>query len=165
MALSDTKIKALKPSKKAYRVSDGGGLYLQVTPAGSKLWRYRFRFDGRQKQLSLGMYPDVSLAAARKHHQEARTLLADGIDPAAQKQAEKGAGKTFKEVAGAWHKRQRSQWTPGHAETVWGRLEKNVHAWIGDVPINDLTAAQRLAVLRRIESRGALEVARRVCRI
>jgi integrase len=163
MPLSDTKIKNAKSENKRYKLTDGGGLYLEVTPAGGKLWRYKYRFNGKAKLLALGKYPDVSLKKAREDHQLARQQLANGHDPAALKQQKKlSKSNTFKSLADQWWKAQKARWTPGHAHTVYRRLETDIFPWLGDSPINDITTKAVLAVLRKAESRGVLDTAHRL---
>lgn len=98
--LTDTKLRGIKPSDRPQRLSDGGGLYLHVAPNGGRYWRYNYRFEGKQKTLALGVYPDVSLVKARDRHKEARRLLVDGTDPSAKKQS---LAKSFETVAREWH--------------------------------------------------------------
>jgi len=166
MPLSDVKIRNAKVKEKPYKVTDGDGLYLYVTEKGSKLWRFRYRFDGKEKLLALGSYPEISLYEARHRRDEARKQLAHGIDPGAvrkaQKQAETSATETFEVIAREWHIKFMPTWTPGHALTIMSRLERDVFPWIGTRPITDIKAPELLTVLRRIESRGALETAHRV---
>ena len=166
MSLNVKAINALKPTGKNYRVTDGKGLYLEVTTAGGKLWRFKYRFGGKHKVLALGKYPDVSLARAREKLQEAREQLADGIDPmVAKKQQKLEARYTFKVLADEWWNNQKDGWTKGHAETVYRRLEMNIFPWLGDRPVREISSRELLENYRRIENRGALEVAKRVARV
>ncbi len=163
MALSDTKIKNLKPKDKPFKVYDEKGLFLMVTPAGGKLWRFRYRFGGKEKTLSFGKYPDVSLKAAREKRHEARALLEEGKDPSAVKRQEQiSATKSFEVVAREWWKTNHEKWSEGHADLIWRRLEKNIFPWIGHRPVSEITSRELLETLRRIEKRGALETARRI---
>lgn len=149
------------------KLFDGGGLFLELRPNGSKLWRLKYRFDGKEKLLALGAYPEVSRAAAREARSAARAQLAQGIDPGLARKAEKRsrvakAGNTFEAVAREWLERNSSGWAPTHASKVIGRLENDVFPWLGHRPIGDLEAPELLESLRRIETRGAHETARRV---
>ena len=139
-----------------------------VNPNGSKLWRFKYRFAEKEKSLSIGIYPDIILAEARKKRDEARQLLADGIDPGMAKQLKKRAKKlgpenSFEAIAREWHIKFCSKWTEEHGATILHRLEKDIFPWIGHRPINEITAPELLIVLRRVENRGALEVAHRLC--
>jgi integrase len=164
MPLTDIQIKNLKPAEKSVRVFDGNGLYLEVSPAGGKLFRFKYRFNGKGKTLSLGKYPDVSLSDARKAHQKAREQLAAGIDPSALKREQKlKQTKTFEVVATEWWQTQRPKWTDDYANTVWRRLENDILPWLKNRPIDELTTAELLAALRRVESRGAIDSAHRIC--
>ncbi len=162
MALSNAAVRNAKPTHRPRKLTDGRGLYLLINEAG-KYWRFNYRHDGKQRTLALGVYPDVSLAQARDRRDKARSQLAEGIDPAAAKQAAKAATEnSFEAVAREWHTKFAPGWAPHHAEKILKRFEKDVFPWIGSQPINDLAAPELLAVLHRIESRGALETAHRV---
>lgn len=164
MSLTDPAVRNAKAADKPLKLYDERGLFLLVTPAGGKWWRLKYRFGGKEKMLALGTYPEVSLKKARKSRDDARTLLRDGIDPGEKKKAEKistsGEG-TFEAVAREWLSRQ-GQWTEGHRRTVELRLKNYVFPWLGGKPINEIFAPEVLSVLRRQESRGALETAHRV---
>ena len=167
MKLTDINIKKAKPGIKTRKLSDGGGLFIQIEPTGGKLWRYKYRFEGKQKLLALGKYPDVSLQEAREQHQEARKQLAQGIDPAASKKARKTAGaeraaNSFEVVAREWFQMWKTDKAESHYRKVIGRLEKDVFPYIGSRPVADMSAPEVLTVIRRIESRGVCETARRV---
>lgn len=167
MPLSDTAIRKLIPSEKARKLSDERGLYLLIQPTGGKLWRFDYRLEGKRKTLSLGQYPDVSLAQASERREEARKLIAQGIDPGAAKQAVKAAregaaANSFEVIAREWHEKHRHKWTEGHATRILERLEKDVFPWIGKRPTAEVTAPELLATLRRIEARGALDTAHRM---
>lgn len=169
MKLNNTVIRNLKKPSKTTRLFDGGGLYLEATPQGGKYWRMKYRFLGKEKRLALGVYPDVSLKMARQRREEARRLLADGIDPGDHKKSlleskKENFNNTFKSVADEWHQKQSNTWTDKHAESVKRRLELNVFPWLGDRPIADITPKEILPVIRRIEDRGALETAHRSLR-
>ena len=166
MKLSDTAVRNAKPAAKPLRMFDGGGLYLEVSPAGGKLWRLKYRFGGMEKRLALGAYPDTSLKDARDKRDAARKLLAAGIDPSAQRKAEKVAGgeraaNSFEVVAREWFAKQSTQWVTSHAAKIIRRMECDLFPWIGSRPIAELTAPELLAALRRIEARGRLETAHR----
>ena len=166
MALSDTAVKKAKAEAKPYNLADGGGLYLHITPAGGKLWRWNYRHEAKQKTMAFGSYPDISIANARDSHQAARKLKAAGIDPMAQRKTEKLAGRiaaenSFKSVAEAWQ----AQWSPTkskrHAASDWRRLEIDVFPAIGDRPVSEVKPAELVAMLKKIAERGALDIAKR----
>lgn len=167
--LTDREVKNAKPdtTKKVTKLSDGGGLFLLVTAAGGKLWRFQYRFDGKQKLLALGPYPAVSLADARQRREEARKLLANGIDPSDVKKAQKQAGEdrsanSFEVIAREWYSAYKGQWTAGHARNILSRLEREAFPYLGAMPIEEIKAPDVLKVLKRIESRGVLETAHRI---
>lgn len=167
MPLSDTAIRKAKPTDKTQRLFDGGGLYLEITPAGGKLWRQKYRFGGKEKRLAHGTYPEVSLAEARDRRDDARKLLAAGTDPGEHKKAEKLAGEdraanNFEAVAREWFGKFAPNWAASHAGKIMGRLENDLFPWIGSRPVAEIKAPELLRCLRRIESRGALETAHRV---
>lgn len=131
MSLTDIKVRSLKGRDRQYKVADGRGLFLVITPTGSKYWRFRYRFADREKSLALGIYPDVSLADARNKCHEARKMLANDIDPGADKQNKKRARKlaaanTFEAVAREWYKKNSDQWVDSHGDRILRRLEKDV---------------------------------------
>jgi integrase len=166
MPLTDTQIKTLKPEAKPRKVADEKGLYLLVQPTGGKLWRLKYRIDGKEKLLALGVYPDVGLKDARAARDEARRLLADGLDPSEHRKANKNAradavGNSFEAVAREWFTKLLPTWTPDHADKIIKRLERDVFPWIGGKPIADLNAPAVLTTIRRIEARGRLETAHR----
>ncbi|OIO02697.1 MAG: integrase [Desulfovibrionaceae bacterium CG1_02_65_16] len=166
MKLTDTTVKNAHAKEKQYTLYDEKGLFLLVRPNGSKLWRWKYRVDGKEKRLSLGVYPEVSLKVARETRDVNRVSLKAGTDPGASKQAakaeERAQGETFELVAREWHKKFLPGWTPGHAARILVSLEKDAFPWLGVIPIHELTAPQVLAVARRVESRGALETAHRL---
>jgi integrase len=166
MPLNDLKVRTAKPREKPYKISDFDGLYLLVTEKGYKWWRFRYRFDGKEKLLALGTYPEISLADARQRRDEARKQVAHGIDPGslrkAMKQAETQEKETFEVIAHEWHTKFTPTWTTGHAGTIMSRLERDLFPWIGKRSIAEIKAPELLAVLRRVESRGALETAHRI---
>ena len=166
MALSDIKIRNSKPKEKPFKLFDEGGLFLYVTPSGGKLWRLKYRYGEKEKLLALGSYPAITLYDARRRRDDARKQLAHGIDPGAvrkaQKQSDTAETETFEVIAREWHMKFSQSWTPGHALTIMSRLERDIFPWIGTRPISDIKAPELLTVLRRVESRGALETAHRV---
>lgn len=166
MPLTDTKIRNAKPKERQYKLFDSDGLFLIVSPAGGKWWRFKYRFGGKEKLLSLGTYPKITLAKARTKRDKAREQVADGIDPGQVRKAVKAARSneenTFEVIAREWHTKFKPTWTPGHAKLILRRLELNIFPWLGDRPIIDIKAPEVLMSLRRIESRGALESAHRV---
>jgi len=162
MPLTDPKIRSAKPAAKPYKLGDERGLFLLVNPQGGKWWRLKYRVDGKEKMLSLGTYPDVSLKEARTRRDEAREQIARGIDPSAERKASKAAEiGTFEAVARAWFGRNSIKWVPAHADKIIRRFEVDVFPWIGPRPIGEITAPELLKALRRVESRGALETAHR----
>src|SRR6266404_5432913 len=160
--LTDTAIRAAKPREKSYKLFDGLGLYLEVAPTGSKLWRFKYRHDGRENRLALGAYPDTSLKQARERRDAARRQLAAGVDPSSQRQAEKMAtANTFEAVAREWLALQEKKLAPTtFAKAVW-TFETLVFPYIGSRPIAKLGAVDVLKVLKRIEGRGIHETAHR----
>lgn len=163
--ITDTAIRAAKPAEKPYKLSDERGLYLLINAAG-KYWRLDYRFDAKRKTLALGVYPDVSLRFARERRDEARQLLAAGVDPGENKKAVKAAkqeraSNSFEVIAREWFDRMSVRWVDSHGGRIIRRLERDVFPWIGDRPIAELTAPELLSVARRIEGRGAIETAHR----
>lgn len=166
MPLSDVQVKTAKPGEKPVRLFDGGGMYLEVSPTGGKLWRLKYRFEGKEKRLSFGTYPAVGLREARDKREEARKQLAQGIDPAVQKKVLKAAkaehhANSFEVVAREWYDKFQPTRTKGHTSKIIARLERDIFPWLGARPIASITAPDVLSVLRRIESRGAIETAHR----
>jgi integrase len=164
--LTDTAIRNLKPKEAAYKVSDGGGMYLLVSPKGGKWWRYKYRFEGDEKCLSLGVYPDISLKDARGLRDEARKLLAKGTDPSENRKALKSANadraaNSFEVVAREWYAKHSPGWAPDHAQRVLRLFERDIFPRIGGKPVADVPAPDLLAMLRRIENREALDTAHR----
>lgn len=165
MPLTDTAVRNAKGREKPYKLSDERGLYLLVNAAG-KYWRLDYRFAGKRKTLALGVYPDVPLSKAREKRDIARKQVADGIDPSVHRKAHRAAAvdraaNSFETIAREWHTKYRSTWTRGHGDRILRRLEADVFPWLGGRPIAEIMAPELLAVLRRIESRGALETAHR----
>ena len=166
MALTDVKVRTAKPKEKAYKLSDEKGLFLYLTPNGSKYWRLKYRYLGKEKLLALGVYPDVSLALARERRDDARKLLANKIDPGEYRKVMKTASteralNSFELVTREWFAKHSQNWVASHADKIIRRLERDIFPWLGSKPVAEITAPDLLAVLRRIESRGALETAHR----
>ena len=167
MSLSDTQLRNMKATGKAKKISDGGGLYLHLSPAGGKLWRMSYRFEGKQKTVCFGAYPAVSLKEAREKRDESKALLARGIDPSLHKQAAKAASiaetaNAYEVVAREWYTKNAPGWTESNAERVLARQEKDVFPFIGKHPIAQISAPELLTVLRKVEERGALDTAHRI---
>jgi len=161
--LTDAMVRGAKPQEKTARLYDERGLYLEISPAGGRWWRWKYRAGGKEKRLSLGVYPDVSLREARLKRDEARKVLAAGLDPGeARKQAKQAAGATFESVAREWLEVRRPGWSAGHAERNHSRLARLAFPFLGRVPVAEITAAAILEVLRRIEARGTVDAAHRV---
>lgn len=172
MKLNDKAVAAAQPKEKAYKLADGG-LYLEVLPTGKKSWRMKYRFAGREKRLVFGLYPVVSLKQAREWAMDARKLLAGGIDPGAVKKEAQNAAKeaeaepiesleTIEIIAREWFEKFGGQWVDSHGSKVIRRLERDLFPWLGKTELKTVTPASLLAVLRRVESRGALETAHRL---
>ena len=167
MPLTDTKARNAKPKDKPYRVADSGGMYLEITPTGAKYWRWKYRFDGKEKRLALGVYPEVTLAAARLNRDTQRKLLKEkGSDPLQARREEKiaakvRAGNTFEAVARQWWDHWKGVRSARHADYVLRRLEADIFPVLGGKPLAEITAPQLLAVIRTIEKRGALDIAKR----
>lgn len=162
MALTDTEIRKAKFRSQAYRMSDGGGLHLFVTPPGGKLWRWKYRFEGREKLMSFGSYPDVSLSSARERHAEARKLLATGTDPMAERKAEKATTEnSLQSVFRVWFEHWRDGKSPRHADYVKRRMEADILPSLGARPIAAIEAPELVAMVKAIEERGARDMAKR----
>lgn len=162
MPLTELQAKKSKPRDHAYKLADGEGLFLLVQPNGSKLWRMKYRFGGKEKLLSFGAYPALGLAAARDKRTAAKALLADGKDPMKNKaEASTGEANTFLKVAQRWHENRKSALDPAHADRVWSRLQRDVFPVIGEKLIHEISAPDVLEMIRKIESRGALDISRR----
>lgn len=171
MALKDLEIKYAARRSKEYKLFDGDGLYVLVKPSGSKLWRYKYRFDGKERVLCIGSYPAITGVVARQKRREAQHLLDGGIDPAAVKKRNKAARSAadvpavlnlFEPIARAWHANRISELDPAHAERVISRLERDVFPSLGARDVASITPPEVLAVVRAVEARGALDVSRRV---
>lgn len=166
MALTDIAIKSSRPRESAFKLSDGRGLQLHITPQGSKLWRWAYRHEGKQKLMALGVYPDVSLAQARDKANLARKLLATGVDPMAARKSDKIARRlavedTFTAVAKKWWESWKAARSDSHTVYVWRRLETDVFPAIGLRPIAEIEAPELVAMMKAIEKRGALDIAKR----
>lgn len=160
MPLTDLQIRKEKPTDKPRKLSDGGGLYLLVNQTG-KYWRWKYRFEGKEKVMALGVYPEVTLAEARQAHQGARKLLATGVDPVADRKQVAQTKATFQQVARSWWE----HWSPArsarHAEYVIRRLEADVFPALGERPIDEIQAPELVKMIKVIEGRGALDIAKR----
>lgn len=166
MSLTDLAIRNAKPSSRLQKISDGRGLQLHITTTGSKLWRLAYRFDGKQKLMALGIYPDISLAQARQATDEARKLLAVGVDPMEQRKADRQDQKrtvenTFETIARKWWAHWSSMRSPRHAEYVIRRLETDVFPIMGERPVDEILAPEIVQMVKAIEERGALDIAKR----
>lgn len=172
MALSDTRVRTAKPAEKPIKLFDSDGLFLLVqpvgkkSPKGSKWWRFKYRFGGKEKLTSFGTYPEISLSDARQRRDDARKLVANGVDPSEFKKEQKTAKielteNCFEFVAREWLTKFSGKWSKVHAGTIKERMERDVFPYIGHRIIADIKAPELLAVLRRIESRGALDTAHR----
>lgn len=166
MALTALQCTQAKPKEKPYKLTDGAGLYLEVMPNGSKFWRHQYSYLGKRPRISLGTYPEMSLSEARDKHTENRKLLKEGENPAIHRRREKlrkhlAAGDTFEKIAREWHELNNSGWKPAHAADVLQRFEKDVFPEIGRFPISEIYPPDVLATVKKIEKRGAGELARR----
>jgi integrase len=165
--LTDTAIRNAKPADKPVRLFDGGGLYLEIAPSGGKWWRLKYRFGGKEKRYSLGVYPEVTLATARKKRDEAREKLAAGIDPGEAKKAEKrasllAAAHSFEIVARGWMDERKTTVEPAQHDKTLARMENDVFPWLGKRPIAEIDAPEILVVLKRVDGRGARFTAHRI---
>lgn len=165
--LTDLKVKNTKPREKRYTLFDSGGLYLEIAPNGSKWWRFRYSYGGKQKVISFGVYPAVSLKNAREKRDSARTLLANGGNPAAERheQNARTQAPVFKQVAEEWFSVKMSSWTERHKKSVRQRLDKYLIGKLDHKPFSDLEVSDFLPILREIESRRKFETAHRVAQI
>ena len=167
MPLNVPQIKNAKPAVKPYKLADGGGLYLLINSNGSKYWRLKYRYGGKEKVLALGVYPDVSLALARDERQEAKKHLRDFVDPSKVRKQRKQAtiSKTvnsFEAVAQEWWQKQVGRWSLDHGTKVWRSLESDVLPYLGQRPISEITTDEVLAAVRRVEKRQAFDLAGRI---
>ncbi|MBU2644531.1 integrase arm-type DNA-binding domain-containing protein [bacterium] len=169
MKLSDAKIKAAKvpEGKKQIRLSDGGSLYLQVSPMG-KYWRMNYRFGAKQKTLALGVYPQVSLKDAREKREASKKLLEQNIDPSQKKQADRRKAVTatkaitFEGIASEWISKNSARWVASTQKHTQAKLDKHILPWIGSLPIEEIEAQDILALVQRVEKRGTIETAHRL---
>lgn len=167
MPLNARQIDTAKPKEKEYKLTDGGGLYLLIKPNGAKYWRFKYRVLGKEKKLSIGVYPDISLADARMKREEARKIVALGGDPSEEKKADKLAQKanvenTFKAIALEWHEYKRSNWSKGYAEDIMEAFENDIFPDIGKRPIAEIKPLEILSSLRKLEKRGVLDKLRKI---
>jgi hypothetical protein len=173
MSLTDTSIKAFKPKSTSYRKFDGDGLYLEIAPNGGKWWRLKYRFQGREKRISLGVYPAVGLKDARTRRDEARELLAKGIDPGERKKADKAATQaatldaslTFEVAAREWYAKKTVALTDGYRKQLLSRLENLLFPYIGKIRLSVLEPADILQAIRKTEEQGHIETAHRLAQI
>lgn len=166
MTLTDTECKSLKPGAKSYKKADGHGLYLEVMPNGAKYWRLKYRYLNKEKRLGLGVYPEISIKEARERRTEARKLLDQGKDPSVVRQQTRQnalmeAENTFEKLGREWYANKKAKWKDKHAADILYRLEKDVFKDIGHIPVREITPARLLQTIRKIEGRGAHELARR----
>lgn len=166
MKLNNKQCESFKPAEKAYKKSDGGGLYLEIMPNGSRYWRMKYRFLDKEKRLAFGVYPDVSLAEARTRRDEAKALLRNGHDPALVKKEQKrlsqiSAENSFEKIAREWHAHNINKWTEDYGKDVLHRMERDIFPNMGAYPITGIMPPLVLETIRKIEARGAHEIARR----
>jgi len=166
MPLSDIAIRNAKPGTKPVKLHDDGGLFLLLNPTGSRWWRIKYRIEGKEKLLSLGTYPEVSLKDAREKRDLVRKQMTAGIDPGEHRKAVKsskviGAANAFEVIGREWFSKFAATWVKGHSDKIIRRLERDIFPWLGKRPINDITAPELLKAMRRIEERGAIETAHR----
>ncbi|EAW4992959.1 tyrosine-type recombinase/integrase [Salmonella enterica] len=162
MKLTARQISTAKPTDKPYKLSDGGGLYLLVNPNGSRYWRMKYRYSGKEKLLSIGVYPDVTLAEARDKRTKAKRILAAGDDPSEVKQAEREAknlavNNSFELLALEWHEHKKPNWSSGYADDIMEYLRKDIFPYIGKKAITDIKPITMLSVLKKMEERGVLD--------
>jgi hypothetical protein len=167
MKLTAKQIDTSKPKEKDYKLSDGGGLYLLIKANGSKYWRLKYRIEGKEKLLAIGAYPTVTLANARKKREEAKRLLVDGVDPSQKRKEQKQAAKTdkantFENLTREWYEKRIDRWSASYAAEMMETFEKDVFPYIGDKPIAEIPPMELMAVLSRLNDRGATEKLRKV---
>lgn len=168
MALTAVQIKNAKPREKVHRLKDFDGLFLEVRTSGAKCWRFRGTYNGKEILLSLGVFPDVSLATARERCRECREQLAAGINPSLKRKEDKAAltgTLTFEDLAREWHERTKSKWSATHADKILYRLERELFPYLGRRPANDVTPKELLSALRVMENRRAIDLAHRMHQI
>ncbi|MGZ9097761.1 MAG: tyrosine-type recombinase/integrase [Micavibrio sp.] len=166
MRLTQLKCQSAKPKEKTYKLSDGEGLYLEITPKGGKYWRLKYRFANHEKRLAIGVFPEIGLKEARDKTDQAKKMLRDGQDPSFEKQERKrqllvDASNTFERVAGDWFEHSREKWADNTADTNRRRLERDIFPAIGHLPIKNITTPRLIEMVKEIEKRGAYEIARR----
>jgi integrase len=166
MPLNDITIRRAEADGKSTRLYDERGLYLEVAPSGGKWWRLKYRIAGKEKRLSLGVYPDVGLKEARNRRDDYRRLIANGVDPSENRKAVRAsradlARNSFETVAREWLGKYSTSWAKSHEEKIRQRFERDIFPWMGEKPVGEITAPELLAVLRRIEDRGAVDTAHR----
>ncbi len=167
MALTNAEAKAARAGERDYKLGDSGGLYLFVTTKGAKSWRMKYRFGGKEKRLTFGLYPEVTLAEARERRDEARKMLRDNRDPVVEERRRAAAeiaaaGATFETIAREWHEDEKPRWSAGQAGLIMRALERDVFPALGKLPVRDIDGPMLLTELRKIECRGAIETAKRV---
>jgi len=167
MKLSALQCKNAIARDKAYKLTDGDGLYLEVSPTGKKYWRFQYRYGGKRPRLSFGVFPEVTLQEARDRRDASRKLLREGINPGLHQKKERlrrvhEGSNTFEKVAQEWHANRSAKWSEGYAQTTMSRLSKYVFPELGNYPIRDLTAPDILTVIKKIDNRGAHDMAYRV---
>ena len=167
MPLNDMQIRRAKPEAKAYTLGDGQGLSLLIEPNGSKSWRFRYRFAGKPKMISLGVYPTITLADARSRRDDARKLVAEGKNPSEVRKEQKIALQTesesaFEKIATEWHQMKSAKWSEGYASDIMEAFQNDIFPYVGTRPIGEIKPLELLNVLRKIEKRGALEKMRKV---
>jgi integrase len=167
MKLNNTIVKNAKATGKTQKLSDGRGMFLEISPTGNKWWRYKYRIDGKEKKLALGVYPEITLKEAREKLSKARKLVSEGIDPIENKQALKNSRikenkNTFEVIAREWHTRNIENWTEKHGSTILKRLEQNIFPSLGNTPISKILPHHLLKTLNKVEDRGAIDTAHRI---
>ncbi|HDZ2194310.1 TPA: tyrosine-type recombinase/integrase, partial [Klebsiella pneumoniae] len=167
MPLNDMQIRRAKPEAKAYTLGDGQGLSLLIEPNGSKSWRFRYRYAGKPKMISLGVYPTITLADARSRRDDARKLVAEGKNPSEVRKEQKIALQTesenaFEKIATEWHQMKSAKWSAGYASDIMEAFQNDIFPYVGTRPIGEIKPLELLNVLRKIEKRGALEKMRKV---
>ena len=167
MPLSDTQIRKAPAREKTYKLTDERGLYLEITPSGSKWWRFKYRFQDKEKRLSLGVYPDVDLKSARRRRDEARSLIANNVDPSEQRKAQKAtqfveAANSFEAIAREWHAQRKGVLEKNTLDGIMMRMQKHLFPWLGPRPIAKIEAPALLEVLRRAEAQALGETPRRL---
>ena len=169
MALTDSIVRNARAGDKTRKIFDCRGLYIEIAPNGGKWWRLKYRFGGKEKRLSLGIYPDISLKDARERRDAARKLLANDVDPSEHRKAVKSAkakltGDSFEVIAREWYAKFSPGWADSHSTRIIRRLERDVFPWLGDKAIASISPPELLNIIRKIEQRGALETAHRALR-